>query len=119
MKNIFLHHISQVFENKKVDNISERIIQELGRIKFNEKIKPGMQIGITVGNRGINNLSLIIKTIIQEVKKYGGFPSIIAAMDSHGGATVEGHLSVFASYGITWGKNVSSYINHYRSGGIG
>jgi len=60
-----------------------------------------MQIGITVGSRGIDNLDLIIKTVIQEVKKYGGSPIIIAAMGSHGGATVEGQLSILASYGIT------------------
>jgi len=101
MEKIILRRISQVFENKKIDNISEKTIQELKRIKFNEKIKPGMQIGITVGSRGIDNLDLIIKTVIQEVKKYGGSPIIISAMGSHGGATVEGQLSILASYGIT------------------
>jgi hypothetical protein len=101
MEKIILRRISQVFENKKIDNVSEKIIQELDRIKFNEKIKPGMQIGITVGSRGIDNLDLIIKTVIQEVKKYGGSPLIISAMGSHGGATVEGQLSILESYGIT------------------
>jgi len=101
MEKIMLRHISQVFENKKIDNISEKIIKELERIEFDEKIKPGMRIGITVGSRGIDNLDLIIKTVIQEVKKYGGIPFIIAAMGSHGGATVEGQLSILKSYGIT------------------
>lgn len=101
MKKVMMRRISQVFENKKINNISEKIIQELEKIKINEKIKPGMQIGITVGSRGIDNLALIIKTIITEVKKYGGSPIIIAAMGSHGGATVEGQLSILASYGIT------------------
>jgi len=101
MEKIMLRCISQVFEDKKIDNISERIIQELGKINFKEKINTGMQVGIAVGSRGIDNLALIIKTIITEVKKYGGFPFIIAAMGSHGGATVEGQLSILASYGIT------------------
>jgi len=52
IEKIMLRHVSQVFENKKINNISEKIIQELERIKFKEKIKPGMQIGITVGSRG-------------------------------------------------------------------
>ena len=101
MEKIILRRISQVFENKKINNVSEKIIQELGRIKFNEKIKPGMQIAITVGSRGIDSLELIIKTVIQEVKKYGASPFIIAAMGSHGGATVEGQLKILKSYGIT------------------
>jgi len=96
-----LRRVSQVFENKKINNIPKKIITELERVKFNDKIKPGMQIGITVGSRGIDNLDLTIKTVIQEVKKYGGSPCIIAAMGSHGGATVEGQLSILASYGIT------------------
>lgn len=96
-----LRRVSQVFENKKINNISKKIITELERIKFNDKIKPGMQIGITVGSRGIDNLDLIIKTVIQEVKKYDGTPLIISAMGSHGGATVEGQLSILESYGIT------------------
>lgn len=101
MKEIMMRHISQVFENKKIDNISGKIIQELEKIKFSEKIKPGMRIGITVGSRGIDNLDLIVRTVIHEVKKYGGSPIIIAAMGSHGGATVEGQLSILESYGIT------------------
>lgn len=96
-----LRRISQVFENKKIDNVTGKVIQELEKINFGKKIKPGMQIGITVGSREINNLDLIIKTVIQEVKKCGGSPFIIAAMGSHGGATVEGQLSILASYGIT------------------
>ena len=101
MKKIMLRCVSQVFENEKINNISEKIIQELKKINFKEKINPGMQVGITVGSRGIDNLALIIKTIITEVKKYGGSPYIIAAMGSHGGATVEGQLSILASYSIT------------------
>ena len=101
MEKIMLRRVSQVFENKKINNISEKMIQELEKINFKEKIKPGMQIGITVGSRGIDNLDLITKKIIQEVKKYGGSPIIIAAMGSHGGTTVEGQLSILESYGIT------------------
>ena len=52
MEKIILRRIYRVFENKKIDNISEKTIQELKRIKFNEKIKSGVQIGITVGSRG-------------------------------------------------------------------
>jgi hypothetical protein len=101
MEKIILRRISQVFENKKIDNITGKVIQELEKINFSKKIKPGMQIGITVGSRGINNLDLIIKTVIQEVKKYGGSPLIVSAMGSHGGATVEGQLSILESYRIT------------------
>jgi len=51
MEKIMLRRVSQTFENKKINNISEKIIQELEKINFKEKIKPGMQIGITVDSR--------------------------------------------------------------------
>jgi len=101
MKKIVMRRVSQVFGSKEMVNISKKIIQELEKIKFSEKIKPGMKIGITVGSRGIDNLNLIIKTVIEEVKKCGAYPFIIAAMGSHGGATAEGQLSILEIYGIT------------------
>jgi len=109
LKKIILHRISQVFENNKLTNVSGCIMKELESIQLDKKIRPGMRIGITVGSRGIDNLALIIKTIIQQVKKYKGIPQIIAAMGSHGGATVDGQLAVLAGYGIT-SKNMSAPV---------
>lgn len=91
----------QIFEQRKIDNIPEEISQEFEKIRLSEKIKPGMQICITVGSRGINNIQLIIKSIIAEVKKRRGVPFIIPAMGSHGGATAEGQKKVLENYGIT------------------
>jgi hypothetical protein len=101
MKTIRLIKIKQKFDNKKLDNIPEIIASEFHRIKLDQKIKPGMKIGITVGSRGIDNLRVIIKSIIYEIKKRKGKPFIITAMGSHGGATVEGQIKVLADYGIT------------------
>jgi len=101
METIRLIKIKQKFDNKKLDNIPEIIASEFHRIKLDQKIKPGMKIGITVGSRGIDNLRIIIKSIIYEIKKRKGKPFIITAMGSHGGATVEGQIKVLADYGVT------------------
>jgi len=101
MKEIKMQHILQTFRNNKIDNIPLTISQEFNRIKLDQKIKPGMQVGITVGSRGINNIQLVIKSVIQEIKKRGGEPFILPAMGSHGGATAEGQKEMLAGYGIT------------------
>jgi len=81
-------------KNKKISNIPLTISQEFNKIKLDQKIHPGMRVGIAVGSRGINNLQNIVKSVIQEVKKREGIPFILPAMGSHGGATVEGQKNL-------------------------
>lgn len=101
MEKIRMIHILQVFKNDKISDVPIAISQEFNKIKLDQKIKPGMRIGITVGSRGIDNIQLIIKSIIQEVKKRKGIPYILPAMGSHGGAIAEGQKKLLAGYGIT------------------
>ena len=101
MELIRMKRVRQVFDDKKIADIPEAVAAELARIKLPELIKPGAQIAITVGSRGIANLPLIIKLIIEEVKKNKGRPFIVTAMGSHGGATAEGQRHVLAEYGFT------------------
>jgi hypothetical protein len=101
MEEIRMRRITQILDRTKIDDIPEMIAREFGRIQLSAKIRPGMKVGITVGSRGINNIQLIIKSVIEEVKKRGGTPFIIPSMGSHGGATAEGQLKVLKGYGIT------------------
>ena len=98
---IKMYRILQTFDKNKLKNIPEMIAQEFQSIHLDQQIKPGMKIGITVGSRGIDNLQLIIKTVIEEVKKRKGRPFILPAMGSHGNASIEGQKQVLKSYGIT------------------
>jgi len=101
MENLKLIKIHQKFDNKKLNNIPEFISEEFKRIQLDRKIMPGMKVGITVGSRGIDNLQLIIKSIIYEIKKRKGIPFIVTSMGSHGGATAEGQKEILTNYGIT------------------
>jgi len=100
MEEIKMRRIMQIFEENKIENIPEEISKEFEKIRLSERMKPGMQIGITVGSRGIRNIPLIIKSVIEEVKKRGGVPFILPAMGSHGGATAEGQKKVLENYGV-------------------
>lgn len=101
IEEIKMYRILQTFNKNKINNIPEIISKEFKKINLSQEIKPGMKIGITVGSRGINNLLLIIKTIIHEVQKRKGVSFILPAMGSHGDANIEGQRKILASYGIT------------------
>lgn len=64
-------------------------------------MKPGMEIAITAGSRGVANVDVITKAIVDFCKEKGAKPFIVPAMGSHGGATPEGQLEVLAGFNIT------------------
>src|SRR5437867_2756099 len=65
------------------------------------RLKPGAQIAVAVGSRGITKIKNIVAAVLDELKAAGAKPFIIPAMGSHGGATPEGQIGVLESYGIT------------------
>lgn len=64
-------------------------------------IKNGDSVCIACGSREIANLAVIVKSIVEEVKKHGGKPFIIPAMGSHGGAEAKGQEEILLGYGLT------------------
>lgn len=95
------YRIKQDFARPRLDAIEATIVAELDKINMASKIKPGDKVGITVGSRGIGNILLIIKTIVDYIKKAEGEPYLLAGMGSHGGGTAEGQLELLKSYNIT------------------
>lgn len=98
-----MFRVKQLFSRPRIEpqNIPEHIENILNKETFCKKIKPGMRIAITAGSRGIANVALITKSIVDFVKQKDAFPFIVPAMGSHGNATAEGQLNVLAAYGIT------------------
>ncbi len=82
-------------------DLPQVIFAELSQPEIASQIKPGMRIAITAGSRGIANVAIITKAVVDFVKARQAAPFIVPAMGSHGGATSEGQLEVLASYGIT------------------
>jgi hypothetical protein len=66
-----------------------------------ERVHPGMRIAVTCGSRGIANIAIITRSIVDFLKSCGAHPFIIPAMGSHGGATAQGQRSILQAYGIT------------------
>lgn len=80
-------------------NITEVVNAELGAIR--EQVKPGMKVAVAVGSRGITNLHLVVRAVLQHLQHAGAQPFILPAMGSHGGATPEGQTELLAEYGIS------------------
>ena len=93
----------QVFPRPKIEpeEIPNVIDALLSDEKFASQVKPGMQIAITAGSRGVANVALMTRSIADFCKKQGAHPYIVPTMGSHGGATAEGQLEILESFGIT------------------
>lgn len=83
------------------EEIPEKVRQELLQCGMAQRIHKGDSIAITCGSRGVANIALIIKAIVDFVKKAGGEPFVFPAMGSHGGATAEGQREILTGYGVT------------------
>jgi hypothetical protein len=77
------------------------IAEQFAQTGLREKIKPGMQIALGVGSRGITNLKEIVRATLGVLIEAGARPFIVPAMGSHGGATPAGQIEMLASYGVT------------------
>lgn len=98
-----MFHAAQQFPDAHIDreDIEAAIFNEIDRAGMGERIKPGMQIAITAGSRGIRNVDEITRSVVLYVKSRGAVPFIVPAMGSHGGATAEGQKEMLAGFGIT------------------
>lgn len=98
-----MFHAKQEFPKDRIDprDIPPLISRELSKPGFGFKIRPGMQIAITAGSRGIRNVNIITKAIADFVKLKGAVPFIVPAMGSHGGANAQGQKDMLAGFGIT------------------
>jgi hypothetical protein len=90
------HH----FPDRALKDIPGEVRKELEAAAFGANLKPGARVAIGVGSRGIHNISIIVKAIVDYWKAKGAQPFLFPAMGSHGAATAKGQADVLAHYGI-------------------
>ena len=98
-----MFHAKQIFPRLVImpEEIPRVVFTELSNERCSGQIKKGMNIAITAGSRGIANVDIITKAIVDFVKSQNAKPFIVPAMGSHGGATAEGQIEILAGYNIT------------------
>lgn len=97
--------IRQVKPADRIENVALEVRNAVSILENAGKLEPasleGKTVGIAVGSRGIANLPVIVRTLVEIVKEAGGIPTIFAAMGSHGDGQAEGQREVLQSLGVT------------------
>ncbi len=92
--------VRQNFDRTRIEDVEAAVRKTLNALDIDKDLK-GKTVAITVGSRGIPDNALIVRTMGDVIRSWGGEPFVVPAMGSHGGATAEGNLKVLAEYGIT------------------
>jgi hypothetical protein len=93
--------VAQNFPRPAIEDVAETVTGKLKSSGVLQAVRPGLRIAITAGSRGISNMPVILKSIVDAVRLAGGDPFVFPAMGSHGGATAEGQLHMLEGMGIT------------------
>ena len=98
-----MFRVKQIFPRPRIEpeHIPDTLGALLNQQPIPQRVRPGMKIAITVGSRGVANVAVITKTIVDFCKSRGAEPFIVPAMGSHGGATAEGQRRIVEDYGCT------------------
>jgi hypothetical protein len=96
-----IFRLRQTFEAPRVADVAAETRKQMESLELGQRVRPGQQVAVTVGSRGIANIRLIARAIVESLRDLGAAPFIVPAMGSHGGGTPEGQLEVLSSYGVT------------------
>ncbi len=89
------------FDDAKIDDLDFVLMEKMQREQVVKSIKPGMEIAVAVGSRGLDRIIELTVVTVKFLKSLGAKPFIVPSMGSHGGATAEGQRAVLEHLGIT------------------
>lgn len=96
-----IFRLRQNLEGPRVDDVAAEVDARLARLELGKKVRPGQSVAVTVGSRGVANIAVMTRAIVEHLNGLGAKPFIVPAMGSHGGGTAEGQRHLIESYGIT------------------
>ena len=96
-----MYKVRQDIPTARLEDVAGAVRAEMSKSDIRSKIKPGAKVAVCVGSRGLKNLSVIVKTVIECITEAGGKAFVLSAMGSHGGGNEAGQRQVLADYGIT------------------
>lgn len=89
------------FDDSKIDDLGSVLMKKLQSEQIVKNIKPGMEIAVAVGSRGLDRITELTSVTVKFLKGLGAKPFIVPSMGSHGGATAEGQRAVLEHLGIS------------------
>lgn len=92
--------VCQKFDRPIIENLEDAFLDNIESRGVLDAVKPGMEIAVAVGSRGISNQPLFVKLLVDMLKKRGGKPFLVPSMGSHGGATGDGQRKMLERMGL-------------------
>lgn len=89
------------FDDSKIEDLGSALMEKLDQEHIRATVKPGMEIAVAVGSRGLDRLVELTAVTVKFLQDLGAKPFIVPSMGSHGGATAEGQREVLAHLGVT------------------
>lgn len=105
LENVSIPPMTRLRQPRGVDDaihdVARAVLESLEESAIRERVYPGMTVAVGVGSRGVANLPVIVRAVIDWLHGKGAHPFIIPAMGSHGGVDAESQKSLLAEYGVT------------------
>nr|MCU0982169.1 lactate racemase domain-containing protein [Pirellulaceae bacterium] len=92
--------LRQHFERPRVDDVPGTVESQLASLSLAQRVRPGQTVAITAGSRGIANLAVILRAVVDHFRRLGAEPFLVPAMGSHGGGTADGQRELLDGYGV-------------------
>lgn len=96
-----LYPVRQSFARPRLEDPAAAVRRALEAPDIAKRVRPGANVAVAVGSRGIRNLFEIVQAAVETFKRLGAFPFLVSAMGSHGGGTEAGQREVLSGYGLT------------------
>jgi hypothetical protein len=93
--------VEQRFDTPQIADVVEAAQWALEDSGLLQRIAPNASVAIGVGSRGIRNLQVIVKAVVERLRAAGAHPFVFPAMGSHGCATAEGQCALLGGLGVT------------------
>jgi hypothetical protein len=93
--------VRQIFPDNALPDVAASLRAELRAPAIAARITKGARVAVGVGSRGLADLPLLVRVVVEELRARGAEPFIVPAMGSHGGATAEGQTGMLAALGVT------------------
>ncbi len=93
--------IRQKFENHGLADVAAAVRGTMESAPWTSSVAPGSRIAVGVGSRGIANIALITKAVVDFWRSRRMKPFLVPVMGSHGSASAAGQAAVLAHLGIT------------------
>lgn len=95
-----MYRVKRLFDSSHITDIPGAVASQVKNFPGISGVE-GKRVALAVGSRGISNLQLIVKTVIQVLSDCGAEVFIVPAMGSHGGAVAENQKRILEHLGIT------------------